>query len=138
MEPSLTERDYDCLVAVRSLTAEGWVARVKDVASRLKVKPPTALGFLDRLVHVSAVEKGSVGYRLTPKGTRLLDEITRSHRLFETLLFRTGMSLDEAHMISSSIDKHIDDKAAALLCARLDHPKKCPHNMPIPAGDQYD
>jgi DtxR family Mn-dependent transcriptional regulator len=138
MELSLTERDYDCMLAVRGLTTEGWVARVKDVAARLRVKPPTALGFLDRLVRLSAVEKGSVGYRLTPKGTKLLDELTRSHRLFETLLFRTGMPLDEAHRISSSIDKHIDYKAAAILCANLDHPKRCPHDMPIPAGDQYD
>jgi DtxR family Mn-dependent transcriptional regulator len=138
MEDGLTERDYDCLATVRDLTAGGWAARVRDVAARLRVKPPTAIGFLDRLVRLSAVEKGSVGYRLTPNGTRLLDEVTRSHRLFETLLFRTGMSLDDAHTISSSIDKHVDYKAAALLCAQLDHPKKCPHNMPIPAGDQYD
>jgi DtxR family Mn-dependent transcriptional regulator len=138
MDSSLTKRDYDCLKAVKTLTADGWVARVKDVANNMEVKPPTALGFLDRLVQLSAVEKGSVGYRLTRKGSRLVDELTRSHRLFETLLFRTGMSVDEAHMISASIDRHIDDRAAALLCARLDHPKKCPHDMPIPAGDQYD
>jgi len=138
MKPTLTERDYDCMVALRRLTTDGWIARVKDVAIIMHVKPPTALGFLDRLVQASAAEKGPGGYRLTRKGSMLVDQVTRSHRLFETLLFRTGMSIEEAHVISSSIDRHIDDKAAALLCAQLDHPKKCPHDMPIPAGDRYD
>ena len=58
MRRSITERDYDCLKAVKNLTADGWVARVKDVAASMQVKPPTALGFLDRLVKASAVEKG--------------------------------------------------------------------------------
>jgi len=138
MQSTLTTRDYDCLKAVKSLTADGWVARVKDVATSMQVKPPTALGFLDRLVQMSAVEKGVVGYRLTQRGVKLVDDLTRSHRLFETLFFRTGIPLEEAHRISSSIDRYVDDRAAALLCAQLDHPKRCPHEMPIPPCDQYD
>jgi len=138
MVPKLTKRDYDCLRAIMALTADGWAARVKDVASALGVRPPTVIGFLDRLVQLSVVERGPGGYRLSRKGSKLVDELTRSHRLFETLLFRTGLTIEEAHLISLSIDKDIDDKAAALLCARLNHPKKCPHDMPIPAGDQYD
>jgi Mn-dependent DtxR family transcriptional regulator len=138
MQPSVTGRDYDCLKAVKRLTADGWVARVKDIAAIMGVKPPTALGFLDRLVKVSAVEKGAMGYRLTKEGSELIDDLTRNHRLFETLLFNTGMPLGEAHRISSSIDMYIDKRGASMLCAQLNHPKKCPHRMPIPAGDQYD
>jgi DtxR family transcriptional regulator, Mn-dependent transcriptional regulator len=138
MEITLTEREYDCLNAIKSLTADGWLARVKDVAAKIRVKPPTALGFISRLVEASLLEKGTNGYRLTKKGVQRVDELTRAHRLFETLLFRTGMPLSEAHRISSSIDKHIDERATSSLCSRLNHPKKCPHDMPIPPGDKYD
>jgi DtxR family transcriptional regulator, Mn-dependent transcriptional regulator len=135
---SLTPRDYDCLSAMKHLTADGWAARLKDVAAEMGVKPPTAIGFLERLIMASAVEKGAGGYRLTKEGLNLSNELTRSHRLFETLFVRTGIPIDEAHRISSSIDRYVDGRALAVLCARLDHPKKCPHNMPIPAGDKYD
>jgi len=138
MKSELTTREYDCLLAIELLTSTGWAARVKDVAERMHVTPPTAVEYLERLARTSLVEKGSTGYRLSPAGTRYVDGLVRVHRLFETLLFRTGMSLEDAHRISSSIDKHVDDRGAAALCARLNHPKKCPHDRPIPAGDRYD
>lgn len=138
MSRALTPRDYDCLSIVKRLTAGGWPARVKDVAVEMRVKPPTALGFLEKLAEASAIEKGPSGYRLTKEGSRVVDGLTRTHRLFETLFVRNGISVEEAHRISSSIDRYVDQSAAAQLCAGLNHPKKCPHDMPIPAGDKYD
>jgi len=138
MHGELTGRENDCLMAVGNLTSTGWAARVKDVAVEMQVSPPTAVEYLEKLARVKLVEKGATGYRLSAEGARQVDELVRVHRLFETLLFRTGMSLEEAHRISSSIDRHVDSKGAAVLCARLNHPKMCPHDRPIPAGDEYD
>ncbi len=138
MSLALTERDFDCLQAVKEITVAGWAARVKDVAVNMWVKPPTAIGYLDKLVKASMIEKGSSGYRLTPSGARLVEELTRTHRLFETLLYRAGVPLEEAHRISVAVEKHVDAEGAAALCLQLNHPKVCPHDRPIPAGDKYD
>jgi len=134
----LTARESDCLLAVEELTSGGWAARVKDVAAQMRVSPPTAVEYLEKLAKAKLVDKGTTGYRLSADGIRHVDGLVRVHRLFEILLFRTGMSLEDAHRISSSVDKHVDIRGADALCARLNHPKRCPHDRPIPAGDRYD
>lgn len=138
MSYSPSRREFDCLDSIHALSSGGWPARVKDVASMLKVTPPTAVGFLDKLVEMSLVEKGPSGYRLTQKGNECFNEATRAHRLFETLLTRTGIPLEEACKISSSIDGAIDEATLETLCAHLSHPGSCPHGRPIPRGDKYD
>jgi Mn-dependent DtxR family transcriptional regulator len=138
MSGGISRRDYDCIESVQSLTSTGWPARVKDVAARMKVAPPTAVEFLDKLVAKALVEKGPSGYKLSPDGIAFLKEATRVHRLLETLLARTGMSLDEACRIASSVGTDVDAAAVEKLCAHLSHPGSCPHGMPIPGGDKYD
>ncbi|MDV3293152.1 MAG: metal-dependent transcriptional regulator [Nitrososphaerales archaeon] len=134
----MSKRDFDCMLSVYRLSSRGWPARVKDVAAQMKVRPPTAVGFLDKLAGLSLVEKGPTGYRPSDKGVILVDEATRAHRLLETLFSKVGIPIEEACGISSSIDRHIDVKALAKVCSHLSHPDKCPHGMPIPAGDKYD
>lgn len=138
MNHNLTQRDYDFLAIVRNLTDEGWPARIKDIAKKLNVKPPTAVEYIDRLVKCQALEKGPSGYRLTEKGYKLTDDMERVHRLFETLLYKTGLPLIKAHKISSFIDRQIDSKEVEEICSFLDHPKQCPHGEPIPPGDDHD
>lgn len=138
MTGALSRRDHDCLEAVSALSSQGWPARVKDVAIRMNVTPPTAVGFLDKMVELALVEKGPSGYRLSPEGEGRFNEATRAHRLFETLLVSVGISVDEACRISSSLNGPIDSAELEKLCAHLSHPGKCPHGMPIPGGDDYD
>lgn len=138
MNSTLSRRDYDCIESVYSLTSAGWSARVKDVATKMKVAPPTAVEFLDKLIGLGLVEKGSSGYRLSGKGTECFNEATRAHRLLETLLARVGIPLEEACRISSSLGGPIDQAAMEKLCAHLSHPDTCPHGRPIPVGDKYD
>lgn len=134
----LSRRDHDCIESVHSLSSNGWPARVKDVAAKMKVTPPTAVGFLDKLVARALVEKGPSGYRLSDEGSAWLKDATRAHRLLETLLARTGMSLEEACRIASSVGGDLDSDAVEKLCAHLSHPDACPHGRPIPEGDKYD
>jgi len=104
----------------------------------MRVAPPTAVGFLDKLVGKALIEKGPSGYKLSSQGITWLKEATRVHRLLETLLARTGMSLDEACRIAASVGADVDAAAVEKLCAHLSHPDSCPHGMPIPGGDRYD
>lgn len=138
IEAELTGREADCIAAVERLTSGGWPARLKDISEALGVRPPTALQFLERLRKESLLEKGPSGYRLTEGGARALDRLRRAHRLFESLLSSAGFSAEEACRISSLVDRHLDERAASVLCAGLSHPRKCPHGMPIPAGDEND
>ncbi len=134
----MSTRDFDCMMSVYRLSSQGWPARVKDIAAQMKVRPPTAIGFLDKLSGMALVEKGSTGYKPSEKGVVLINEATRAHRLLETLFAKAGIPIEEACGISSSIDRRIDVKALASVCSHLSHPDKCPHGMPIPAGDKYD
>ncbi|MDG6997867.1 MAG: metal-dependent transcriptional regulator [Nitrososphaerota archaeon] len=138
MTDNLSKRDYDCIQSIYFLSSGGWPARVKDIASRLKVKPPTVVEFLDKLTKMKLVEKGPSGYKLSEKGALLMSKLTRAHRLFETLLTEVGIPLGKACTISSSVEGHIDNKTLQQLCSHLSHPETCPHGRPIPAGDQYD
>ena len=137
MKPNLSRRDYDCIDSVYELSSTGWPARVKDVAGRMKVRPPTAVEFLDKLSGGGFVEKGPSGYRLTKEGVKRLDEATRTHRLMETLLARNGISLDEACRISSSIGGTIGEADLEKLCENMSHPDTCPHGRPIPRGPRH-
>lgn len=134
---SLSRRDYDCIESVYDLSSGGWTARVKDVAFRMKVRPPTAVGFLDKLTGEGLVEKGPSGYRLTEKGVACYNEATRTHRLLETLFSRNGIPLEVACQMSSSIGDTLDEADLERLCAKMSHPEKCPHGRPIPVGGRH-
>ena len=134
MAPGLSRREYDCIESIHVLSFDGWSARVKDVASRMKVSPPTALGFLGKLKELGLVEKGPSGYRLSKKGMRCFNEVTRTHRLLETLLVRNGLPLEEACRVSSSIGSPFAKSDLEKLCASMSHPETCPHGRPIPGG----
>ena len=137
MASNLSRRDYDCIESVHDLSSGGWSARVKDVAGRMKVRPPTAVGFLDKLTGEGFVEQGPSGYRLSKKGVECYNEATRAHRLLETLYSRNGIPLEVACRISSSIGGTIGEADLERLCAKMSHPEKCPHGRPIPVGRRH-
>ena len=137
MTGGLSRRDYDCIDTVQALSTDGWSARVRDIAASMKVSPPTAVEFLEKLVGMGFVEKGRSGYRLSGKGVRCFNETTRTHRLLETLLSRSGVPLEDACKISSSIVEPIDDGILEKLCTKMSHPEMCPHGRPIPEGDHH-
>ncbi len=134
---TLSRRDYDYIESVHALSSRGWPARVKDIAATLKVAPPTAVEFLDKLVSRSLVERGPSGYRLSKAGIACFNGATRTHRLFETLLTRSGIPLEEACRISSGFGSTINEADLERLCAHMSHPEKCPHGKPIPVGPRH-
>ena len=110
---------------------------MKDVAAKMGVSPPTAVEFLEKLNAMSLVEKGPSGYRLTKKGLACSNEATRTHRLMETLLVRSGMPLEQACKVSASIGVSIADEDLEKLCSNMQHPDTCPHGRPIPTGAKH-
>jgi Mn-dependent DtxR family transcriptional regulator len=133
----VSKRDLDCIEAVHSLSLSGWPARVKDVAFRMKVTSPTALQFLGKLVEADLIEKGPSGYKLTVSGLEYFNGATREHRIFETLLVRNGLPLEDACEVSSSLTGKVNETVLENLCAHMSHPDKCPHGRPIPGGTTH-
>jgi DtxR family Mn-dependent transcriptional regulator len=83
----LTSNMEDYLEVIMNLQDEQKVARVKDVASRLKVKMPSVTGAMKCLA-----EKGLVNYErysyltLTEAGEKIAREIHDRHKTFYTFL----------------------------------------------------
>ena len=105
---------------------------MKDVAASMKVAPPTAVEFLDKMSEASMIEKGPSGYRLSAKGMECYNVAMRTHRLLETLFSRNGLPLEVACKVSASIGNEIDEADLEKLCANLSHPDTCPHGRPKP------
>ena len=103
----LTSNMEDYLEAILNLQQEQRVARVKDVAQRLKVKMPSVTGAMKGLA-----EKGLVNYErysyltLTEAGEKIAREIGERHKTFYNFLTKV---------------LHIDHKTADLDACRLEH-----------------
>ncbi len=103
----LTSNMEDYLEVILNLQQEHRVARVKDVAQRLKVKMPSVTGAMKGLA-----EKGLVNYErysyltLTEAGEKIAREIGDRHKTFYSFL--TGVL-------------QIDHQTAELDACRLEH-----------------
>lgn len=126
-----TERECDCLLAVESASREGWPSRLVDVASEMRVKPPTALEVAVRLRAKGMIEKSRSGMRLTARGKAALASIHRKHRLLELMLMRAGVGMKEACSESDALGRRLSGKSARAICSFLGHPRFCFHRMPI-------
>ncbi len=128
---SLTSREFDCLVAVDWLCRDGWPARTVDLARVLRVKPPSVVELVSRLGAKRVLERGPAGVRLSETGSRELGEVRRSHRIFEMMLTRFGMSPEVACRESRKLDRHSSVPVVRAICTYLGHPRTCPHHRPI-------
>ncbi len=129
-----TKRDIEYLRAVLEEERERGEARLKDVASRVGVRPPTALEALRKLEDMGYLShEHRRGYKLTEKGLRLCEEAIRKHRIIETyLVFFLGYNPDAACRYASRFDIYVPLDVVDRMCELLGHPDKCPHGMPIP------
>ncbi len=128
---NLTLREFDCLLAVESLSHEGWPARLIDIAEALHIRPPSAVELVNKLIAKKLLERGPSGIRLASLGTAELREMHRAHRLLEIMLLRIGMKPAAACVESKRIDRYSSRELVRALCKYLGHPATCPHNMPI-------
>ncbi len=103
------------------------------LSSVVTVSPPTALNMLRRLEEKDLVEyRPGEGAVLTDRGWEAVMELDWRHGVLETLLYRLGVSLEEACDAASSGELCIPARALAKVCEYLGHPPRCPHGDPIP------
>jgi len=104
---TLTPAMQDYLEAIYHLQREKRVARVKEIAKRLKVKLPSVSGALKSLKSKKLVHHEEYGYvTLTAEGLRLAEQVARRHEAVRRFL-TTILQID-------------DEQAQAEAC-RLEH-----------------
>jgi Mn-dependent transcriptional regulator len=104
---SKKERDY--LVLIFEMTKE-FPVRVRDLAEATNVSEPTAYEYSLRLSQkgLVAMKKGML--KLTQRGSEVVAEIIKAHRVLETLFFKNGIDAEESCAECSKIDYLLDKK----------------------------
>jgi len=127
----LTHRQVEALrvIAVRQDERRG--ASLKDIASGLRVRPPSALAHLGPLEELGLISRFRGKSRLTDRGNRTLQEYQRHHRVAETLFGSLGLGPKETCAAAHEIDLAISHRTVDEICRAQRHPSACPHGAPI-------
>ncbi|HAW49333.1 TPA: hypothetical protein DCX16_00040 [bacterium] len=110
--------------------------KIKDfdrIIGKLKEISP---GICDCLVEKGFIEIKDKTIELTPSGEKIAYNITRRHRLAERLLHDVlEINKEEIDQSACEFEHILSDEVTDSICTLLGHPKFCPHNSPIPAGE---
>lgn len=125
------------LETILYLTRGGGTAKTKDIADAMGVKPPSVSEMLAKLGEEGYVDyRPYVGASLTEKGRTEAARMERRHQLLETFLVDTlGVERDQAHHEACELEHAISDSTTARICSFLGHPRFCPDDHPITAGE---
>ncbi|MEM0073231.1 MAG: metal-dependent transcriptional regulator [Thermoplasmatales archaeon] len=127
----ITKRERDCLVTLAENAKKDFPLRLHEIASVLKIKPPTALDILRRLEKKGLAESKDGMIHLTGRGNREASDILLIHRTIETLLCQSGLGESDACREASKVDFILSERDAELILGRIGNPKNCPHGKPI-------
>jgi len=102
------------------------------LAKLMHVSRPTAFETIKKLEQLGLIEKHEHTYRLTNKGIETAEQIIRSHRILETLLYQAGVELEEACKCATRIQGIVAPDIVDKIDKYLGTPASCPHGRPIP------
>lgn len=127
----LTHRQVEALQVIAARQNDGRGARLKDIASGLRVRSPSALAHLGPLEELGLISRFRGKSRLTDKGARTLQEYQRHHRVAETLFGHLGLNPEATCAAAHEIDLAISHRTVDEICRVQQHPTECPHGAPI-------
>jgi len=127
-DSGLSENMEDYLETILDLEKTNKVARTKDIAERLGIKPGSVTGALKVLM-----EKGFINYSpysfitLTPKGTRLANDIRRRHSILRDFLHDIlQVDPETAEATACRMEHAIDPESMEKLVGFMDFINTCP------------
>ena len=139
MEKTLTISIQDYLKNIYELTENGENASTNALAAKLRVKPASVTGMVQKLASAkpALVEyQKHQGVTLTKEGRRAALEVIRHHRLLEAWLVQTlGYSWDEVHEEAEKLEHVISEDFERRIAAAMGHPLRDPHGELIPTVD---
>ena len=139
MEQSLTISIQDYLKNIYELTESGESASTNALAAKLKIKPASVTGMVQKLASAkpALVEyQKHQGATLTKEGRKAALEVIRHHRLLEAWLVKTlGYSWDEVHEEAERLEHVISEDFERRIAAAMGNPDRDPHGELIPTAD---
>ncbi|MBN1141035.1 MAG: metal-dependent transcriptional regulator [Deltaproteobacteria bacterium] len=126
--PDLSESLEDYLEAILDLERTSKVARTKDIAEKLAIKPGSVTGALKALG-----EKGLINYSpynfitLTPQGKKIAQEIRNRHKTLKHFLHKI-LQVDDATADATAcrMEHAIDPESLEKLVCFVDFIQTCP------------
>jgi len=130
----LTVAVQDYLKAIYALESSGERVTTSALATRMRVRAPSATAMTKRLAELGLVERRPYkGVALTADGKRGALEVLRHHRLLERFLVdRLGLTIDEVHAEADRLEHALSEELEAKIDADLGYPTHDPHGDPIP------
>lgn len=124
----LTESMEDYLEAIYRLQREREVARVKDIAARLRVKMPSVSNALAALKQRNLVEHEKYGYvTLTQEGLARAEQVYRRHQALTRFLSDIlQLDEDQAEAEACELEHALSGETLSRLIALIDFIKRCP------------
>jgi DtxR family transcriptional regulator, Mn-dependent transcriptional regulator len=132
--PDLTVAVQDYLKAIYALESTGERVTTSALATRMRVRAPSATAMTKRLAELGLVERRPYkGVALTADGRRGALQVLRHHRLLERYLVdRLGLSIDQVHVEADRLEHVLSEELEAKIDADLGFPTHDPHGDPIP------
>jgi Mn-dependent DtxR family transcriptional regulator len=127
----LTRRQIDALRTIGARETPERGVPLKVTAASLRVRPPSALGYLTPLEELGLIVRHRGKSRLTHQGRRTLSEYQRHHRVAETIFGSLGLGPSETCAAAREIDLAISHRTVEEVCRAQQHPAACPHGAPI-------
>jgi len=137
-EFKFTERDARYLwILYSAYESSVPVLGPSEVSEQLSVSKVTAYQELRKLVAMGyAIHVPSKGFMISEKGTQIVRQLIRNHRILETFFVHVlNMPLDEACSNARSLEFAARAEFIDRLCAFLGHPSYCPHGYEIPHSE---
>jgi len=127
----LTHRQVEALRVVGTREREARGVSLKEIAAGLRVQPPSALAHLGPLEELGLISRFRGKSRLTRRGSAVLEEYRRHHRVAESLFSRAGLSADATCRAAREVDLVLSHRTVESICAAEGHPSVCPHGARI-------
>ncbi len=118
----------DYLEAILEIGKENKIARVKDIAKRLKVTMPSVHGALKQLKEQEFVRHDSYGYvELTSKGEEVSKKIARAHEVLRSFLKDIlKLSAEASNIDACQMEHCIGPETLERMISFLEFVKVCP------------
>lgn len=134
-ERKLSENIEEYLETIYRLSNSGERVKTTKISKTLNIAPGSVTQMLKKLNTTGHVDYSQYkGVKLTNKGYKAAEKITRKHRLLERFLHDI-LKLKDNHEQACEMEHSLSDDAERALCQVLEYPDKCPDNSPIPACD---
>ncbi len=115
------ERVEEYLETILDIQKEGRVAKTKEIADRLNVKPSSVTEMLNKLSDMGYVDyqpyKGAI---LTNKGYKVAERIKRNYLIFMKFFKEfLGLDYEKSHELSCTLEHIVDDRVIEKICVLI-------------------